>query len=1059
MKKFLLLILTLSCVFCLFSCLVAPGGGGGGSDIKNDGVVYSADVTVAIVQSADADEYVSAHAAAMRAKLIDLGLNPRLKSDSTAQNSSEIVFGETSREASVYAYNKMRADYKDGNVTYLICYKNGALAIGAMDEYAFEEAMSLIRSEYVTGGSLTVDKNLEIYVNMTAEEYAAAMLDKNIDKQVNGWNDRWDNAESILGENSVDMLKNLYDCFGEDVYLWLAGLYDTDVGAFYYAGSSLAYKGFAPDVESTCQALKIIYNSGMIKAYGADQATALKMALPEEMQEKLVLFVQSLQSEEDGYFYHEQWGTGIADDRKGRDLQWALQILGWLDAETLYPSAIDRLKDSGAAEAVSKVVAASKVIATATTYPHPDRFGSPESFRAYLEDVMDSNDDGIISAKESYNNGHAVASQSEQIKAAGLLDVACDYFDTLQRDIYNRQVAAGQTPTGLWSDELSFNSISGFFKISVLYSTAKRGINYIDRVVDSAIATILSDEPVEQVVFVYNPWAAMGEAIAGAKNANRLAKAAGEPEPYDMDELYGKVRSKLIPTLTKTIQNSMLFKKEDGGFSYNLATSASKIQGVYASLGLPEGDVNATTLLCSYMINYIWVSLGVDRVDLWSAADFDTFMDVIESNGSVVKIEGDTEYEESFDLLDEGDVPYTVTVDSGADVGTVIDPTGEENRYISMNSVANHADGFRFTPRFTEAASCFSFEADIRVSGKSAGSTHQISFYSSTGRLYMITLKGSTKTVAIGDCSDVSGTGLINGDTGVAFPVDEWFKLGVEIYNGDEDFRAKIYINGECVYISENYIGSHNPDALRAQGTVVNVWVYNLIGPAAVIDMDNVRMAIEDKAFTDSDLGRSTEQFYDFEKYDYKVGGTQNSTDAVIERVTDPTGTNNTTVYHIGKTGTNNWDCYTFKMPTEKGEIISVSMDLYFASMNGTHQIALGTMDKESSYMLGFFSNGNGSITLYEASSNTGSSIVKNNITTLRTEQWYTLTITMTVTDDPEEFEVSVTIGDVKHDSTLCFNLDGTWEEVKTTLDALYMRANKATLLDMYLDNIVIAYE
>ena len=109
--------------------------------------------------------------------------------------------------------------------------------------------------------------------------------------------------------------------------------------------------------------------------------------------------------------------------------------------------------------------------------------------------------------------------------------------------------------------------------------------------------------------------------------------------------------------------------------------------------------------------------------------------------------------------------------------------------------------------------------------------------------------------------------------------------------------------------------------------------------------------------------------------------------------------------------------------------------------------------------MLGFFSNGNGSITLYEASSNTGSSIVKNNITTLRTEQWYTLTITMTVTDDPEEFEVSVTIGDVKHDSTLCFNLDGTWEEVKTTLDALYMRANKATLLDMYLDNIVIAYE
>ena len=501
----------------------------------------------------------------------------------------------------------------------------------------------------------------------------------------------------------------------------------------------------------------------------------------------------------------------------------------------------------------------------------------------------------------------------------------------------------------------------------------------------------------------------------------------------------------------------MIFRKDDGGFSYNAASSAAKIQGVFGSLGLPEGDVNATTLLCSYMINYIWTSIGVEKVDLWSATDFDAFMQTINSAGEIVKIPGLTEFAENFDETDEGEVPFTVSPDAGANVYVAIDNEDDTNKYLVLDSEKNHADGFRIYPHFTNSTSCFSFEADIKVSDKSSGSTHQISFYS-VSRLYMITLKGSTATVAIGDASDVSGTGIISGSTGVAFPTDEWFKLGVEIYNG-EDFRAKIYVNDECVYISENYIGSHN-GTVAPDGAINSVWVYNLIGPSAKLAIDNIAMEITDKKYSEDDLNSSEELLYDFEKYDYKVGANLQSTGAFGGIVADPTDSGRGNVYQIQKTGNNHWDAHTLKLPTEKGESLTVSMDMYIDSFKSgaVLQMALGTMDNEASYMLSLKATTDG-FTMSEASSNMANVATTNVIGSFSQKQWYTLTLTMTVTDDPELFEVKVCIGDVEYNSTLPFNLDGTWESVKTTLDSLYIRANKATEINMYLDNVHMIYE
>ena len=127
---------------------------------------------------------------------------------------------------------------------------------------------------------------------------------------------------SSQSKETVSALENLLSLYGDEMYRWLARLYDPDVGGFYYSNSARDYEGFLPDVESTAQALYAMGNNGLYERFGG----SLREALPDAMREKIIEFTRSLQAD-DGYFYHPQWGEDITAARKGRDLGYAVQIL------------------------------------------------------------------------------------------------------------------------------------------------------------------------------------------------------------------------------------------------------------------------------------------------------------------------------------------------------------------------------------------------------------------------------------------------------------------------------------------------------------------------------------------------------------------------------------------------------------------------------------------------------------------------------------------------------------------------------------------------------------
>jgi hypothetical protein len=130
----------------------------------------------------------------------------------------------------------------------------------------------------------------------------------------------------------ADAIKEHFAIYDERFYLWLADLYDPGKydedgnplgGGFYYSNSARDNEGFLIDVESTNQALNFFRSVGMLRGYDNDYLKAF----PEKTVREIVAFTLSLQSPENGYFYHPQWGKDITAGRLSRDIGSAVDIL------------------------------------------------------------------------------------------------------------------------------------------------------------------------------------------------------------------------------------------------------------------------------------------------------------------------------------------------------------------------------------------------------------------------------------------------------------------------------------------------------------------------------------------------------------------------------------------------------------------------------------------------------------------------------------------------------------------------------------------------------------
>ena len=389
------------------------------------------------------------------------------------------------------------------------------------------------------------------------------------------------------GRAIAESLDYLYAAYSDGLPTWLAGLYDKEVGGFYYSNSARDNKGFLPDIESTVQAMNFMRSSGMVSS---------AKELPEEMKKGIERFVKGLQSSDDGFIYHPQWGKDITDSRRGRDMMWACVASEQLEFTLPYPTANERLKDASKNEEDEK------------QNGMPEFLSSKEAMIKYL--------DGFDWVNDAYYAGNMIAAQAQQIIAAGLADTVVEYVNQYQNP-----------ENGFWYKDVDMHyGINGFMKITSLYIKAGAPIPRAELAADSAMSLLLTDEIGTTVCHLYNVWVSLTAILYSLRKSKN-------PEDTEAAERIAKKLLKIAPLAIRNSRTkSGVFQKDDGSFSYIRERSCHRSQGAPVCLpNMDEGDVNASCISSTGIISNIYSALeaGCVKVPLYTEKDYAAFLSVL----------------------------------------------------------------------------------------------------------------------------------------------------------------------------------------------------------------------------------------------------------------------------------------------------------------------------------------------------------------------------------------------------------------------------------------------
>ena len=387
------------------------------------------------------------------------------------------------------------------------------------------------------------------------------------------------------GDEGVAAAEELTAMYLPETYEWLASLWDGSVGAFYYATSARVNDGFLPDSESTQQAIGLLRLLGLFPD---------ELQLPASMREKLGRFAYSLQ-DPDGYFYHPQWKEMMLNDperynsRRGRDFGQCMWLLNTVSGiKPKYPTALDNLKKA----------ACGMDTGNATI---PEYLRSREAFIKPL-DEMDIN-------TSSYPKGHWISSQASQIIAAGLAETCIEYMTEKQ----NKE-------NGTWESEVNQRSIDGVTKIGTAFCSLGARIPNATVAFRSAVSVALKREPTTAVTNAYNPFWTMEQMLNGFKSGG-------------MDEEYLECKRILLENGVELMRVTAeklrpYYHAPEAAFHYCTFGSSPTSQRVPTSLGVKEGDVNATSLGIDTIVR-IFRLLDADIGKPCGAQDGEAFLRLI----------------------------------------------------------------------------------------------------------------------------------------------------------------------------------------------------------------------------------------------------------------------------------------------------------------------------------------------------------------------------------------------------------------------------------------------
>jgi len=446
--------------------------------------------------------------------------------------------------------------------------------------------------------------------------------------------------EKVLGKEAREAMEEYLTLFSDGFYIWLARLYDNETGALYYSNSGRDHEGFLPDLESTPRGYGWLISAGLCDGCERD----LAKALPEETVKLVGEWTRGLQSSEDGYFYHPQWGKNIRPSRLGRDLSNAVIFLDGLHIKPLYDTPCGRVGELGAPSMITQNSDTGKASVL------PEYLCDTEKFREYLA--------GFDWDNVSYSSANTLESQYSQILSAGdeFVKTFEDYMNYRQEimqerlrseaeeklraekpDATDEEIAAARSvaENGLWEARLRYHSVNGLMKVCSTYSRLGIKLHYIKQAFESALSLVTLMEPdytgvtANAIVNVFNPWVSIHHLL---DNAEKF----GDPETAET------LRAKLIERAPELIRATMLkvsaFEKEDGSYGYcSFGVPALSQMAPVAVEGTNEGDVNGGTIATTGILAHMCAALGVKMPHLYFPEDLQVFRRELETAKPIVK--------------------------------------------------------------------------------------------------------------------------------------------------------------------------------------------------------------------------------------------------------------------------------------------------------------------------------------------------------------------------------------------------------------------------------------
>ncbi len=725
----------------------------------------------------------------------------RLMGDSpdAAPHTHELIVGECDRELSKKAYRALsRLDYNTPEYAGYAIYSDGnSIAVAYSNDLALDYVLDLLTEDFLTPtegkiyigtGTLTRD-SFGLYKHLLAEDEKDRAAEVAAFREAMG-----DDAET---DALISALEAIYSIYTPDMVMWIANLYDPVIGGFYYSNSGRDTDGFLPDIESTYQAMNFLANSGVIS----------RAELPAWLVEDILSFVKSLQNPYDGFFYHPQWlESGVNDARRGRDLNWAERFFADFGEEPLYPTANDRLRGEvfipddfdlptpvasplGGRGSGSAAVLASKVVATAL----PSHLTSPEAFLSYLNSFD-------WSPGNSYEHGNHIAAQASQIKAAGLMPVCLEFFDS----IINPE-------TGMWSDTLNNEAVNGHLKIGSLYVGSGHPIPYALTAAKGILVNNLRmyagdlkgrsrEYYASTPCHLYNPWAAICNILSNLNGCDAESKKVAQ-------EIISLVKAEAPEQIRQTMSLALEFRKLDGSFSWQYNMNSSGSQGAAVAVaGINEGDVNSTSLSSSSVLSYIFQSMGASKYTFKMFGDAEKllFLDTMENLGEIVKTGATSKGVKNFEEGNaETNLDETWRVELDTEI-SALEQTGWGYGYVTdegalalgrVTSGDNCYVGVFPAGKSTNTRNVMEFDlryGDFKIwKGQTKGNVVRLSMYGGGGRFYSIYLY-----------YNANGNLSLSENQSIELEKGEWNTVRLEYYRDTMLNFCKVYING-------NYVGEY----------------------------------------------------------------------------------------------------------------------------------------------------------------------------------------------------------------------------------------------------------